>query len=452
VTRPALGFMIALALSPACMGRDAPPAGTASSADTRPTAPAETAPPVVLPELSPLAGSVQHQVRERHASLEQMRANQRTPRAELAAAYGSLGRLLMASKFTDEATACYLQAEALAPGEMRWPYYLGHAYLRKGDRVRAAAAFQRASTLQPADLNALIWLGETYLDDGRPDAAQPIFQQALSRQPQSAAALFGAGRTALARQAYAEAAQDMERALANDRQASAIHYPLAMAYRALGDREKAEAQLRERGSAFPDLIDPLMQQDDEVLDSAVAYENRGVQALKAADWPAAAAAFRKGLALSPGDASLRYWLGATRYAAGDAAAAEREFVAVVRHSPDFAKAHFSLGMIFDASGRRPAAIEQFRAAVKHDPTLPEARFRLAETLRATGQVESSLNEYEAAITLDPGLAEAWIGGGRALVALGRRQQASAWLAQARRLHPGRPELAEMQSRVSPPQR
>ncbi len=449
------GLVLLITIAPAlglgCSNGNGSPAETAASSQAR-TTPAESAPAVVLPDLSSLAESVQRQVRERYASLAQIRGNTSTAPAALAAAYGELGRLFMAAKFTDEAAACYLHAEALAFSDGRWPYLLGHAYLRKGDRVRAAAAFARASTLQPPDLNALVWLGETYLDDGRPDAAQPIFQQALSLQPQSAAALFGAGRAALARKAYPEAAQLMERALTADSRASAIHYPLAMAYRALGDREKTEAHLRQRGSAFPDLADPLVQQDEEVLESAVAYEGRGMQALKSADWAAAAAAFRKGLALAPDDASLRYWLGATLYAAGDAPGAEREFAAVVRRSPDFAKAHFSLGMIFEASGRRPAALEQFRAAVKSDPTLPEARLRLAETLRATGQVAASLTEYEAAIQLDPGLVEAWIGGGRALTALGRTQKASEWLAQARRVHPGRPELAAMPSRLSPPQR
>ena len=407
----------------------------------------EAAPAIVLPDLSSLAESVQRQIRERDASLRRMLVDGSTSAPALAAAYGELGRLLMASKFSDEAAARYLDAEALVSGDMRWPYLLGHAYLRKGDRAQAAAAFARASKLRPTDLNALIWLGETYLDDGRPDSAQPIFERALSLQPQSAAALFGAGRAALARQSYAEAVQYMERALRVDRRALAIHYPLAMAYRALGDREKAEAHLLQRGSAFPDLVDPLVQQDDEVLDSAVTFETRGMQALKAADWTAAAAAFRKGLDLSPDDASLRYWLGATLYAAGDAAGAEREFAVVVRRSPDFAKAHFSLGIIFDSTGRRPAAIEQFQAAVKNDPNLPEARLRLAETLRATGQVEASLTEYEAAVKLDPGIVEAWIGGGRALTALGRHAQAAEWRTRARRLHPGRPELAERQSRL-----
>ena len=424
--------------------------GDSSAGDGTPAAPARTAalPSVVLPDLSPLAASVQRQIRQRDASLARMLASTSTPPPALAAAYGELGRLLMASKLTDEAAACYRHAEALAADDRRWPYLLGHAYLRTGDRVRSAAAFERASTLQPADLNALVWLGETYLDDGRPEVAQPVFQRALALQPQSAAALFGAGRSALAQQAYAQAAQYMERALGADRRASAVHYPLAMAYRALGDREKAEAHLRQRGSAFPELIDPLMPQDEEVLDSAVACEARGVQALKAADWNAAAAAFREGLALAPHDASLRYWLGATFYAAGDAAAAEREFAAVVRQSPEFAKAHFSLGMIYESTGRRAAAIEQFRAAVAHDPMLPEARLRLADALGAAGDPQAALIQYEAAIKLDPGIADAWIGGGRALTALGRNQKASEWRAQARRVQPGRPQPGEVPSRAT----
>jgi hypothetical protein len=34
----------------------------------------------------------------------------------------------------DLAVSCYLRAEAKAPDDMRWSYYLGHAYLRRGDR------------------------------------------------------------------------------------------------------------------------------------------------------------------------------------------------------------------------------------------------------------------------------------------------------------------------------
>ena len=319
--------------------------------------PAQTLPPVALPDLSALAPSVQQQVRASHGDLTRAIAANKPP-ADLAAAYGALGRVLMAARFSDEAILCYQHAAALAGTDPRWSYYLGHAYLRKGDRAAAARAFERAVALAPADVNALVWLGETYLDDSRLDDAQSAFARALAVQPQSAAALFGAGRVALARRSYPEAVDDLERALAADSHATAVHYPLAMAYRALGQQDKAAAHLRQRGGTFPEMDDALLQ-DNDVLDSAIAYEDRGMQALKSGDFPAAAEAFRKGLALDPEAASLRYWLGAALYAGGDAAGAEREFSAVAKRSPEFAKAHFSLGAIYDASGRRREAIDEY---------------------------------------------------------------------------------------------
>jgi tetratricopeptide (TPR) repeat protein len=403
--------------------------------------------PVTLPDLSALAESVRSQLREQHERLTRILATGSATKTDQASAYGDLGRLLLASRFNDEAALCYEHAAALAPDDARWPYFLGHAYLRKGDRARASAAFERASKLKPADPTTLVWLGEAYLDDGRADAAKGAFLKALSIESQSAPALFGAGRAALARQEYRDAAQYLERALAADSDASAVHYPLAMAYRALGDREKAEAHLRQRGNSFPELPDPLLQPDAEILRSAVSYENRGVEALKRADFASAMAFFRQGLEQEPDDPSLRYWLGAAFYASGDPSSAQREFEAVLHQSPDFAKAHFSLGAIFDAGGRRAAAIEQYQAAVKSDPNMPDARLRLADALRASGQLQASVSHYEAAAALDPGIVEAWIGGAQALVGLRRNEQAAEWLARARRIHPNRPELAELQSQV-----
>lgn len=399
------------------------------------SAPSDSLAPVVLPDLSPLAESVQRQLRDRSARLtNQLESMTATP-AEKASAYGDLGRLLMAAKLTDEAVICFRHAEALDQREMRWPYYLAHAYLRKGKRAEAIAALTRASALRPDDATVLIWLGETYLDDSQPDAADSFFRKALAVQPQSAPALFGAGRAALARQAYSDAAQLLERALLADSKASAVHYPLAMAYRGLGDRDKAQAQLRQRGSTYPALIDPLMQPDEDLLDSTVAHENNGMQALRSGDLAAAESAFRKGLELDRDDETLRYWLGATLYASGDTAAAEREFQEVIKKSPGFANAHFSLGMIALARGQRSAAIEHLRSAVTSDPKLPEARLRLAETLRASGQLQAALPEYEAAVGLDPAIAEAWTGGAQTLIALGRRKEADEWMAKAQRIHP-----------------
>jgi tetratricopeptide (TPR) repeat protein len=277
------------------------------------------------------------------------------------------------------------------------------------------------------------------------DEAQAVFARAITRQPDSAAALFGAGRTALARRAYDEAIRSLEQALRIDPRASVIHYPLAMAYRGAGQREKADAFLQRRGTTAPDLQDPLIQQADVVLDSGVAHEALGMQALRRQDWAGAIQAFKRGLELAPGDASLRYWMATAMIASGDAQGAEREFRAVTRANPGFANAHFSLGAVLDRQGRRTEALREYQAAVTAAPTMPEARLRLADTLRTQGQLANAVVQYEETVRLDPTRADGWIGGAQALIALGRKDAAREWLARARRIHPDRAELTQLEA-------
>ena len=143
---------------------------------------------MALPDLSRLEESVQAQLRERYAALAAKQKDPETPTADLGTEYGEMGKLLMAAEFHDPAEASFLNAEALAPGDMRWPYYLGHLYRTKGDIPNAMAAFERALRLAPTDVPTMIWLGESALDQGRPDVAEPLFTKALSLQPRSAAA------------------------------------------------------------------------------------------------------------------------------------------------------------------------------------------------------------------------------------------------------------------------
>ena len=416
----------------------------AASGNSVPLAPMR---PVTLPDVSSLEGSVQTQIRSRFARLNDLLKRPATPSADLAAAYGDLGRLLLAVGFDEEAVSCYLYAQAAAPADARWPYLLGHAYLRSGERDRAAEAFAHASRMSPAEINSLIWLGSTYLDSGRLDDAQVAFSKALALQPQSAAAHFGAGRVALARGSYTDAVNELERVLAIDSGASAVHYPLAMAYRGLGNLQKADANLRQRGDGTPELDDPLMQPDDAVVESTVGFEHRGMQAMRQADFAAAIGEFRKGLSLNPSDVTLRYWLGAALYASGDAASAEQEFRAVVQRAPNDAKAHFSLGALDEAQGRHREAIQEYSAAVRSDPTLPEARLRLASALRTSGDLQASLIQYERAVESDPRVLDAWIGGAQTLIGLARYGQARDWLSRARRVYPDRKELADLEARV-----
>ena len=123
---------------------------------------------VVLPDLSRASESVARQLRDAHASLTRTLAEPGHTNAELARAYGQMGMLLMAAEYRDEAAGCFLEAQALAPDDIRWPYYLGHLYKARGETVPSSAAFEQALRLQPSDPPTLVWLANAYLDQGKP--------------------------------------------------------------------------------------------------------------------------------------------------------------------------------------------------------------------------------------------------------------------------------------------
>ena len=396
-------------------------AGCRAKASQRPDRGALRA--ISLPTLANASQQVQRQLREQYAALTAKTQDPATAVPELATAYGEMGKLLMAAEYRDAAEACLLNAQALAPDVPRWPYYLGHLYKIRGDGPKSIASFERARALQPDDVSTLVWLGNAYLDRGEPGAAEPLFSNALSQQPRSVAALVGIGRTALAKSEYPRAVQHLEQALSLDPQAAVIHYPLALAYRGLGETQKAELHMRQRGPGEIRPPDPLMRDLDSLLESAVAYEVRGAKALDDHEWTRAAASFRKGIELAPNEPSLHHKLGTALYLDGDAPAAAAEFETALRLSPHFAKAHYSLGIIHGSSGRPAQAIEHLSAAVRDDPTYVAARLRLADVLRLSGRAAASLPHYQQAAGADPRLADAPFGYALALVDLGRYGEA-----------------------------
>jgi tetratricopeptide (TPR) repeat protein len=397
--------------------------------------------PVAEPDLTRAAEPVRRQLRARYASLNETTSNPSASTPDLANAFGEMGKLLMAAEFREQAEACLVNAETLAPGEFKWPYYLGHLYKSRGDAAQSAAAFERALRMQPDDPATLIWLGNAYLDQGRPDAAQSLFERAAARQPQSPAVLFGLGRAALARSDYAPAVRWLEQALTVAPREPPIHYPLAMAYRGLGQTGKAEEHMRLRGPGDIRPPDPLMADLETILESAVAYEVRGAKALDDRDWKAAAAAFRKGIELAPREPSLHHKLGTALILDGDAPGASEEFTEALRLSPTFAKAHYSLGILLASSGHTADAVAHLTEAVRDDPSYVEARVRLADVLRHSGRPAESLAYYDQAATLDPRSVDAPLGLAMALADLRRYREARDRLAQDVKQYPDQPIFA-----------
>ncbi len=421
--------------------------GACNASPGVPASTRETLRQVPMPDLSRLPDPVRDQVRERYAVLAQRLDGGATSAEDLGRAYGEVGLILMAAEFETDALSSLVNAQTLVPDDARWPYYLGQLHLVRGEHAEAHESFERALALRPTDLPTLVRLGETYLDHGRPADAQRIFRDALAIEPASAAALGGAGRAALAHGDHAGAAQYLRRALAIEPQATSLHYPLALAYRGLGDLARADAHLRQRGGGEPTLSDPLIEEYNGLLESALAYQNRGMEAMQGREWATAAALFRKGLALEPDNPALGHTLGTALSQMGDINAAIAQFEEVARRSPEFARAHFSLGVLHQSTGRVGDAVRRFEAAVTHDPNYVEAHLALATSLQLTRRVDASLPHYARVVEIDPRRVEAWIAGANVLIRLERYEAAHDWLDRASKVHLDMPEIASLRETV-----
>ncbi len=151
-------------------------------------------------------------------------------------------------------------------------------------RRRLRPFFEQALTHAPQDVPSLVWLAEMNLAQNRYDAAEDPLEKAQALDPSNGAVLYGLGRVALEKQDYAQAAKYLEAALAIRPDANRLHYPLALAYRGLGNRDKAEEHVRLRGEVELPPVDPLLGEVSGLLQNAAAFEARGSQALGARQW------------------------------------------------------------------------------------------------------------------------------------------------------------------------
>jgi tetratricopeptide (TPR) repeat protein len=427
-----------------------------SSTPSAPAAPPPASREVILPDLARMDPPVQAQVKQRYATLmEKKKAG--ASGDGLGTAYGDYAMLLQAAEYYEAAEPAYLNAQELMPGDVRWPYYLGHLYKSIGQTEKSIQSFERALQKNPSEIATLIWLGRLYLEQGKPDVAEPLFERAAQLPPRNVAVMAGLGQAALARRDYQRAVTVLEEALAFDPSAASIHSPLANAYRGLGDTAKAEEHLKLWRNTDLVVPDRLRADLDMSIESGLSYELRGVRALEARDFKAAEGFFRKGVELTPPATalgrSLRHKLGTALVLQGDVTGAMARFEEVAKLAPPdgldeaSAKANYSLGVVLASSGQTAPAIQRLTAAVKYNPNYAEALMALGDTLRGSGRIEASLKPYAEVVRINPRAADARFAYAMALVRLRRYRDAKAWLEESARIQPDRPDLSHALARI-----
>ncbi len=420
-----------------------------ATACARPPAIEEPPPP---PGLETLEAAIQTQYRELRAAFEATRQRPGASTAEVAQAAGELGRWYHVYHFHSEAEVAYRGAQALAEDDPRWPYYRAHLARRRGDLEAAVTLFSRALELAPDQLAPRVWLAETHWQAGRAEAAEEGFAAALARDPRCVRALAGQARTAAARGDAAAAVELYRAALAEQPQAAALRYALGLAYRELGDLERAAAELSQvpatnRHQVTPALDDPWMEALGALQQGVGLEQSRGRRAFESGRFAVAAGHFRRAVAADPDNLEARINLALTLERVGKPAAAIAAAEAVVERAPDFARGHFALAGLLINQRRFADARRHLEAAVAADPDYLNARFNLAQLARGQGRLDDALAHYEAVRRQDPRMAPALHGHALTLLWLGRSTAARAALEEDLRRLPGEHDLSQLLARL-----
>lgn len=407
IAAPTAALLVAaLTVAPA-WGRPAPPeAADEAGAQLE---------PVPRPVLDHFETADQEQLRAAREELDRLIDAQARPEA-LAHAYGRLGQLyflydLMAAAEPALENALSLASEgtsekASAPDPealdtFRWHYTLGVLHFREGRSEAAVESLERARRLRPDDLPTLLRLGRLALSADRPDDARERFEAALEVDPASAAALAGLGRIAAEQDRPQEAAERFERALEIQPEANALHHQLGMAYRDLGDMDRAREHLAlNRGDtvSFPDpLIDGLA----GFLQGADVHLKRGNWALEAGDLERALAEYRIAADKAPEDPLARFNIGVALLRRGERDEALKHFRQAIELDPDFRNARYNLAATLAEAGRWDEAVEHYERAYRIDPLDHEAHLDWAVALARAGRPERAAEELRAVLEEAP---------------------------------------------------
>lgn len=348
-------------------------------------APRENLVAIHWPDLSNVEVEVREQLLKEQASLTAAVKVAGASDATLSEAYGSMGQTFHAYSFNAPARECYVNASRLSSQDFRWFYLMAKLDQQDGRMFEAIKNYLIAQSMNPSYVAASISLGNIFLETNHPSEARKHFVEALKIDKDSPAAHYGLGQAALSERNYAKAVTYFERTLAIVPGANRVHYSLAMAYRGLGELEKAKANLRLQGTVGVRVADPLVDQLQEIVQGERLHLIRGRLALEAKRYPEAADEFRKAIAARPESVTGHLNLGAVLTFQKDVPGAIEQFEAVLRIAPENENAHYNLGVLLANQNRHQEAIPHLQAVLKSNPNDSSAGLLLGQSLLQLGR-------------------------------------------------------------------
>ncbi|MDE0125664.1 MAG: tetratricopeptide repeat protein [Bryobacterales bacterium] len=341
-------------------------------------------------------------------------------------ASGTFGTILQAYGLREESVACYRRAEALEPGDWRWPYYLGSVHAELGRYREAAVCFRRAAALEPRSVAARIHLGNTLLRDGRPRESRRVFEGLIESNPGSAASHLGLARAHDADGKSEAALRSYMQALDLAPEAGAIRYALATLYNRLGRDLDASRQLKligEREPTEPSFDDPLATAVLEIRTDKHTLLERGLQLASQGSPAQAAQAFEAALGLDSAYVQARINLVATYGRLGLFDEAQVHYERALELAPDSEELHVNWGTLQADRDWLSSAARSFRRALEINPHSADTHADLGLVLNRAGEATQAVRHFLLALEKDPGHRSANFHLARLLIAEDRTEEA-----------------------------
>lgn len=398
MTRAAVLVLCALcALAPAgaaqasdqAAARAADPAAAQAADRAADGAPRPALVPVPVPNLDSAEEAIRKQLTTARTNLDALVQDRSVPAADLGGAFGRMGQLYLLYSFDEAAEAAFNNAWTLSPKDARWAYYLGVIAQRQGRWDEARKDLETVIEARPQDVPSLLRLGRVALEQRDTDRAAELFERALALDPRSAAAHHGLGKVAAARRDYQTAVDHYTKALELDPNATAVHYELGLAYRQLGDLDKAREQLSMRGEGEAAFYDPLVNDLGQLSAGPTAAIERGNAASAKGDLETATLAYREALEADPDNRRARQALATILARRGRTDEAIAMYQKLLADGEDDAVTHYNYGNLLVEAGKPEAAIEHFQRAAELAPDFEVTYHNLAKALQQVGRYKEA---------------------------------------------------------------
>ncbi|WP_296924502.1 tetratricopeptide repeat protein [Thiohalocapsa sp.] len=397
--------------------------------------------PIPEADISGAEPLMQQALTRARAELDTLLETPEADRNALAAAYGRLGALLILVEVEAQADVCLYNAMALQPDEVRWPYYAGYLAMLAGNLENAVTYLERARSIAPDYAPLYVRLGKVRMDQSDLAEAKQALQRAAEEPSLAGPANYYLGQIAVLERRYNDAIPLLQAALAATPDATEVHYPLAQAYRALGDNERARHELALFELRAPVVADPLIDELTAATHRALPAFKEALYAVRGGNYDTAVQRFADGLDVDPDNAAARVSYARVLWLTGAQAQAEAELARALELAPQQPLALFLQGVIAQQRGDLAQAANRYRQVLALEPGHSGALFQLANLDFRAGRFDAAADGYAKVLAVDEDVVPARVLG--QVAALRAGASAGEVLARLRALadaHPEDPQL------------